>query len=63
MSFSSTFGAAISLFGTPIVLLLWFYLCFLGLLYGAEVEAMTQRRNSVPGQGESNADYSIRAET
>jgi len=41
---SSALGAAIAIFGSAIVVLLWLYLCFLGLLYGAEIEA--QRRAS-----------------
>lgn len=39
---SSALGAAIAVFGSAIVVLLWLYLCFLGLLYGAEVEAHRQ---------------------
>ncbi|MEI6454239.1 MAG: YhjD/YihY/BrkB family envelope integrity protein [Actinomycetes bacterium] len=46
VNYSSTLGAAIALFGAPIVLLLWFYLCFLGLLYGAEVEATNSRKSN-----------------
>ena len=38
-SLSSTVGAAIVAFGTPIVLLLWFYLVFMGILLGAGIEA------------------------
>jgi membrane protein len=41
---SSALGAAIAIFGSAIVVLLWLYLCFLGLLYGAEIEAERQRR-------------------
>ena len=33
--FSSTMSAAVIALGTPVVLLLWLYLCFLGLLLGA----------------------------
>jgi membrane protein len=42
--FSSSLGAAVVLFGSAVVVLLWLYLCFLGLLYGAEVEAQRQDR-------------------
>lgn len=38
-SLSNTVGAAIVAFGTPIVLLLWFYLVFMGILLGAAIEA------------------------
>ena len=38
-SLSNTVGAAIVAFGTPIVLLLWFYLVFMGILIGAAIEA------------------------
>jgi membrane protein len=44
VQFSSALGAAIAIFGSAIVVLLWLYLCFLGLLYGAEIEAERQRR-------------------
>jgi membrane protein len=42
--FSGTLGAAILIFGTALVALLWLYLCFVGLLMGAEIEADRQRR-------------------
>lgn len=38
-SLSNTIGAAIVAFGTPIVLMLWFYLVFMGILIGAAIEA------------------------
>ena len=41
---SSTLGAAIAVFGAPIVLMLWLYLCFIGLLLGAQIEASRERR-------------------
>jgi membrane protein len=41
--FSSSLGAAVLLFGTAIVVLLWLYLCFLALLWGAIIEADRQR--------------------
>lgn len=39
---SSTMTAAVAIFGSALVILLWLYLGFLGLLYGAEVEAERQ---------------------
>jgi membrane protein len=41
--FSASLGAAVLLFGTAIVVLLWLYLCFLALLWGAIIEADRQR--------------------
>lgn len=41
--YSASFNAAVLVFGTAVVLLLWLYFCFLGLLWGATVEA-NQRR-------------------
>ena len=38
-SLSNTVGAAVVAFGTPIVLMLWFYLVFMGILIGAAIEA------------------------
>jgi membrane protein len=47
---SSTMGAAILVFGTAIVILLWLYLCFVALLWGAAIEAYAQRlRSATPG--------------
>lgn len=43
---SSALSAAIAIFGSAIVVLLWLYLCFLGLLYGAEIEAERQVRRA-----------------
>ena len=37
--FSSSLSAAVLVFGTAIVILLWLYLCFLALLWGAIIEA------------------------
>jgi membrane protein len=37
--FSSSLSAAVLIFGTAVVILLWLYLCFLALLWGAIVEA------------------------
>lgn len=42
--FSSTLSAAVLVFGSPVVALLWLYLCFLGLLIGSEMEAMRRVR-------------------
>lgn len=50
--FSSTLGAAVLLFGSAVVVLLWLYLCFLGLLYGAEIEAERQQRRRPALTGE-----------
>jgi uncharacterized BrkB/YihY/UPF0761 family membrane protein len=41
-SLSNTVGAAVVVFGAPIVLMLWAYLIFVGILLGAAIEA--QRR-------------------
>ena len=40
--YSSSLGAAILLFGTAVVVMLWLYLCFLALLWGAILEADRQ---------------------
>ena len=49
--FSTSLGAAVLLFGTAVVILLWLYLCFVALLWGAIIEADRQagatRRTSV----------------
>lgn len=44
--YSSTLSAAVLVFGSPVVILLWLYLCFLGLLVGTEMEAVRRK-----GQG------------
>ena len=41
---SSTLGAAVLLFGTAVVILLWLYLCFVSLIWGAIIEADRQHR-------------------
>ncbi len=41
--FSSSLGAAVLVLGTAVVVLLWLYLCFLGLIWGASIEADRQR--------------------
>ena len=46
-SLSGTLGAAILVFGSALVVLLWLYLCFVGLLIGAEIEAERQERARV----------------
>lgn len=43
---STTMGAAIVVFGTAIVILLWLYLCFVALLWGAVIEARAQVRRA-----------------
>jgi len=50
--FSASLGAAVVLFGSAVVVLLWLYLCFLGLLYGAELEAERQQRRRAALAGE-----------
>lgn len=45
---SSTIGAAIAAFGAPMVLLLWLYLSFMGVLLGAEAQMTVLRARSVP---------------
>ena len=42
--YSTSIGTAIVIFGTAIVLLLWVYLCFVSLLWGAVIEADAERR-------------------
>jgi len=48
---SSTLGAALAVFGSPVVVLLWLYLCFLSILVGAEWEGMRvdSRKSSITG--------------
>ncbi|CAB4945240.1 MAG: hypothetical protein F2840_06010 [Actinobacteria bacterium] len=47
VSLSGTLGAAIIVFGSALVVLMWLYLCFVGLLFGAEIEAERQERARV----------------
>jgi len=47
-SLSNTVGAAIVAFGTPIVLLLWFYLVFMGILIGGAIEAQLHGAEAPP---------------
>jgi uncharacterized BrkB/YihY/UPF0761 family membrane protein len=47
-SLSNTVGAAIVAFGTPIVLLLWFYLVFMGILIGGAIEAQIHGAKAPP---------------
>jgi membrane protein len=42
---SSTLSAAVLVFGSAVVALLWLYLCFLGLLTGSEMEAIRRERD------------------
>lgn len=48
---SSTMSAAVAVFGSALVILLWLYLGFVGLLYGAEVEAERQGLGRVATPG------------
>lgn len=49
---SSTISTAVLLFGAAIVILLWLYLCFVALLFGAVIEARAQRlRTRTSGAG------------
>lgn len=52
---SNAMGAAIALFGSALVVLLWLYLCFFGLLIGAEVEAQRHGLGGVPEETPANA--------
>lgn len=55
---STTFNAAIVVFGAAVVLLLWLYLCFVALLWGAviEAQAQTRRASEVPAAGTSGRE-------
>jgi len=45
VGFSTTIGAAIAAFGAPMVVLLWLYLSFMGVLLGAEMQMhLTEER-------------------
>ncbi|MCF8527411.1 MAG: YihY/virulence factor BrkB family protein [Candidatus Nanopelagicales bacterium] len=48
--FSTVIGAAILIFGTAIVILLWLYLCFVAFLWGAVIEAWASSRREPPGR-------------
>lgn len=50
-SLSSTLNAAILVFGAAIVILLWLYLCFVALLWGAVIEAHAQARRATQADG------------
>jgi membrane protein len=41
--FSTSLSAAVLVFGTAVVILLWLYLCFVALMWGAIIEADDQR--------------------
>lgn len=41
--FSASIGAAVLVFGTAVVILLWLYLCFIAILWGAIIEAHAER--------------------
>ncbi len=42
--YSTSLSAAVLVFGTAVVILLWLYLCFVALLWGAIIEADDQRQ-------------------
>jgi len=44
--FSSSLSAAVLVFGTAVVILLWVYLCFVALIWGALIEADALRRRT-----------------
>ena len=44
--FSTSLSAAVLVFGTAVVILLWLYLCFVALLWGAIIEADDVRRRT-----------------
>ena len=45
--FSASLSVTVLLFGTAVVILLWLYLCFVALLWGAIVEADSRRRRDL----------------
>jgi uncharacterized BrkB/YihY/UPF0761 family membrane protein len=47
--FSASLSAAVLVFGTAVVILLWLYLCFVALLWGAIIEADDVRRRTSVG--------------
>lgn len=47
--FSSSLSAAVLVFGTAVVILLWLYLCFVALLWGAIIEADDARTRTSAG--------------
>jgi membrane protein len=54
---STSLNAAVLVFGTAVVVLLWLYLCFVSLLWGAIIEADDQRvRGDAPTTGTSTAE-------
>ncbi|MEI6361927.1 MAG: YihY/virulence factor BrkB family protein [Actinomycetes bacterium] len=52
--YSASLGAAVLLFGTAIVILLWLYLSFVALLWGAIIEADRQRSAASAEDSESD---------
>lgn len=50
--YSTSISTAILIFGSAIVLLLWVYLCFVSLLWGAVIEADAERRRDALTEGE-----------
>ena len=66
-SLSNTVGAAVVAFGTPIVLMLWFYLVFMGILIGARSKLSGQvsrshlvRRRSRCRRGSRQSSHPLR---
>jgi membrane protein len=49
--YSTSLSAAILVFGTAVVILLWLYLCFLALLWGAIIEADDQGQRAALSTG------------
>ena len=45
--FSASLSAAVLVFGTAVVMLLWLYLCFVALLWGAIIEADDARTRTI----------------
>lgn len=54
--FSASLSAAVLVFGTAVVLLLWLYLCFVALLWGAIIEADDQRARALVRTRTSEGD-------
>lgn len=53
--FSASVSTAILVFGAAIVILLWLYLCFVALLWGAVIEAASERGRGVLGSAAEGA--------
>jgi uncharacterized BrkB/YihY/UPF0761 family membrane protein len=44
VGFSSTIGVTIAAFGAPMVILLWLYFSFIGVLLGAEAQMYLEKQ-------------------